>query len=202
MIMHELSNYNVWRCIARDLYRYYGIFTLKVLLREVFWGIGGRFIIWMRLSGYFKGKGAIYFPLYLLTALLHRHYMFKFGICIPCSTRIGEGLYIGHFGSIVVNHAAVIGRNCNLSQGVAIGATYRGSRPGAPVIGENVYVGPGAKIIGGISIGDNVAIGANCVVTRDVPENAVVVGIPGRVISYKGSEGYIRNPVSPSKPSG
>jgi len=60
-----------------------------------------------------------------------------------------------------------------------------------PEIGDNVYIGPGAKIIGNIKIGNNAAIGANCVVTKDVPENGVVVGVPGRVISFEGSAGYI-----------
>jgi len=67
------------------------------------------------------------------------------------------------------------------------------ARPGVPTIGDNVYIGPGAKLFGAIVVGDNAAIGANCVVTHDVPENAVVVGIPGKVISYEGSQGYINN---------
>ncbi len=60
-----------------------------------------------------------------------------------------------------------------------------------PTIGDNVYIAPGVKVFGKIKIGDNVAIGANCVVTKDIPDNAVVVGIPGRIISNEGSGGYI-----------
>jgi serine O-acetyltransferase len=60
-----------------------------------------------------------------------------------------------------------------------------------PVIGDNVYIGPGAKIIGRVNMGSGVAIGANAVVTKDVPDNAVVVGVPAKVISYNGSKGYI-----------
>ncbi len=60
-----------------------------------------------------------------------------------------------------------------------------------PVIGDNVYIGSGAKIIGSVNVGNNVAIGANAVLTKDVPDNAVVVGVPAKVISYKGSMGYI-----------
>ena len=56
---------------------------------------------------------------------------------------------------------------------------------------SNIYIGPGAKIVGAVRIGNNVAIGANCVVTKDVPDNSVVVGIPGKVISQKGSTGYV-----------
>ena len=67
----------------------------------------------------------------------------------------------------------------------------RGKKKGYPQLGDNVYIGPGAKIIGAIRIGNNVAIGANCVVTKDIPDNAVVVGIPGKVISNQGSVGYV-----------
>jgi serine O-acetyltransferase len=91
----------------------------------------------------------------------------------------------------VVNLRSTIGRNCNISQGVTIGRINRGKRSGTPIIGDNVYIGPGAKILGGITVGNGAAIGANCVVTRDVPENGVVVGIPGEVISHTGSEGYV-----------
>jgi len=121
------------------------------------------------------------------------HYTFKYGISIPPETVIGSGFYIGHFGGIVVSPKSKIGKNCNISQGVTIGQTNRGSRKGFPIIGNNVYIGPGAKIIGGVTIGNDVAVGANCVVTKDVPDNAVVVGVPGRVISYDGSRGYINN---------
>jgi len=91
----------------------------------------------------------------------------------------------------VISPKAIIGNNCNLSCGVVIGETFRGKRRGVPVIGDKVYIAPGAKVIGGVTIGDNVAIGTNCVVTKDIPDNAVVIGVPGRIISYDGSIGYI-----------
>jgi serine O-acetyltransferase len=122
-----------------------------------------------------------------------KHYQYRFGIQIPCETTIGTGLYIGHFGGIVVNDQAVIGHNCNLSHGVTIGQANRGARKGCPNIGNGVYIGPGAKIIGAVTIGSNVAVGANCVVTNDIPDDAVVVGIPGSVISFNGSTDYVNN---------
>ncbi len=90
-----------------------------------------------------------------------------------------------------MNEQSVIGKNCNISHGVTIGQTNRGTKKGTPVIGDNVYIGPGALIIGGISIGNNVCIGGNAVVTKDIPDNSVVVGNPGRIISQNGSEGYV-----------
>ncbi|AXY02862.1 hypothetical protein D1115_17910 [Vibrio alfacsensis] len=77
----------------------------------------------------------------------------------------------------------MIGKNCNISQGVTIGKINQGNKIGAPIIGNNVYIAPGAKIIGGIHIGDNVAIGANAVVVTDVPDNVTVGGIPAKIIS-------------------
>lgn len=95
----------------------------------------------------------------------------------------------------MVSAKAIIGNNCNLSCGTVIGETFRGKRRGVPVIGNKVYIAPGAKVIGGVTIGDNVAIGTNCVVTKDIPDNAVVVGVPGRIISYDGSTGYMTRTV-------
>jgi len=132
-------------------------------------------------------------PFYYLSRLIWRHYCYKFGIEIGPSTQIGTGFYIGHFGGIIVNQHARIGKNCNISQGVTIGVSNKGSLAGCPVIGDNVFIGPGAKIFGKIDIGDNVAIGANAVVTRDVPSNTAAVGIPARTIENSNSDGYINN---------
>src|SRR5262249_47225381 len=128
-------------------------------------------------------------PLYILCRRIFTHYRYKFGVSIPHATSIGRGLYLGHLRDVVISDRAVIGDNCNISQGVTIGQSYRGARRGTPVVGNNVYIGPGAKIIGAVCIGDGAAVGANCVVTKDVPRSAVVVGVPGRVVSYEGSKG-------------
>jgi serine O-acetyltransferase len=126
---------------------------------------------------------------------MHRRTMVKYGIEIPYTTRIGPGLYIGHFGGIVVSSEASLGRNVNLSQGVTIGARFRGGRIDAPVIGDRVYIGPGAKIVGACRIADGCVIGPNAVVVGDQDENAVVVGIPGRAIKFTGSAEYCVNDV-------
>jgi serine O-acetyltransferase len=133
------------------------------------------------------------FPCYAIARLWLRRLQVKFGICIPYNTFIGSGLYIGHFGGIVVSSDAIIGKNCNINHGVTIGATYGGKHPGTPVICDNVYIGPGAFVIGGIEIGSHVAIGANTVVNKSVPENAIVVSHPGEIISHKGSGSYVIN---------
>jgi serine O-acetyltransferase len=113
------------------------------------------------------------------------------GIDIPANTQVGKGFYIGHFGEIIINEDVKIGENCNISQGVTIGVGGRGENSGCPIIGDRVFIGPGAKIFGKIKIGNDVAIGANAVVTKDLPDNAVAVGIPAKIISYKGSQDFI-----------
>lgn len=109
------------------------------------------------------------------------------GINIPNVTSVKRGLYIGHYGQIIINSEAQIGENCNLSQGVTIGEKIGGKRPGVPIIKDRVYIGPNAIIFGGITIENDASIGAGCVVNRDIPTKAVVVGNPCRIISFKGS---------------
>jgi len=163
---------------------------------KCFWAFpGARYMFFHRLCVWLKTQGIIYRPFYFITRIIHKHYQYKFGIFIPYNTEIGEGFYIGHCGGIVVNSTARIGKNCNINHGVTIGTKYGGKNPGTPTILNNVYIGPGAKIIGGITVGNNVAIGANCVVTRSVPTNGVVVGVPGKIVSYNGAANYIVNTV-------
>lgn len=143
-------------------------------------------------GGFKVVKRYFIFPFFLIVRMILTHYKFKYGIYILTPTKIGKGLMIGHFGGIII--AATIGDNLTIPHNVTIGQAGRDERKGIPIIGDNVYIGSGARIIGKIRIGNNVAIGANCVVTKDIPDNAVVVGIPGKIISYKGSHDYIQNP--------
>ena len=113
------------------------------------------------------------------------------GISIAPRATIGPGLYIGHFGCIFIGEGVVMGSNCNISQGVTVGIAGRGSKRGSPLIGDRVYVAPGAKVIGPIHIGNDVAIGSNAVVTKTLPDRALAVGIPASVISYEGSFEFI-----------
>lgn len=113
------------------------------------------------------------------------------GICVYPECRIGGGLYFGHFGPTIVHPDAVLGENCNLSQGVTIGGMQVGEYRGAPTIGNRVYVAPNAIIIGKVRVGDDVVVGAGAVVVRSVPDRAVVVGNPARVVSLKGSFDFV-----------
>ena len=103
----------------------------------------------------------------------------RWGIEIPRRVDIDEGLYIGHFGDIHVSAGAKIGKNCILSQGVTVGMSGAGENKGCPELGDNVYVSPGAKVFGKITVGDNVKIGANAVVHHDIPADSLVLLSPG-----------------------
>lgn len=177
--------------VFSDLYRLSGNASLGSLIRNVIFGEAFKYIFWMRTCRYARGNTLLKYSLYPFALLMLQHYTYKFGIGISFEAEIGSGFYIGHFGGIFVYPLCKIGKNCNLSPGVTLGKTNRGKNAGYPTIGDNVYIGPGAKVIGAVKVGSNVAIGANCVVTKDVPDNAVVVGIPAKVISYEGSEGYV-----------
>ena len=135
---------------------------------------------------------AVALLLKIITRLTHGPLCLITGIQIPFETEIGPGLYIGHTGMLVINHDAVIGSDCNIGVGVVIGQAGRGEKKGSPIIGNKVYIGVGAKIIGKITIGDNAAVGANAVVTKDVPSNATVAGIPAGVVNNNGSRDFIR----------
>jgi serine O-acetyltransferase len=113
------------------------------------------------------------------------------GISIPPSVKIGHSFYIGHFGSIIINSNAIIGANCNISQGVTIGVSGQGDKRGVPIIGNEVYIGANSVIAGKISIGNNVLIGACSMVNKSLLDNSVAIGVPALVISQKGSKGYI-----------
>lgn len=114
------------------------------------------------------------------------------GLSFPIGLEIGKGLFISHSGSIIINSQCRLGENINLAPGTVIGFGIKNGKPGYPIIGDRVFIGPGAKIFGPITIGNDVMIGANAVVNSDVPDMAVVAGVPGKVVNYKGSFDYIK----------
>lgn len=112
-----------------------------------------------------------------------------YGVQIPSNTKIGYGLYLGHCVGIVVSCNAVIGNNVNLSHFVSIG----GVEGKAPIIGDNVYIGPNVSLIGDVRIGNNVTIGAGAVVTKNIPDNVTVAGVPAKIIQDTCHPEYVHN---------
>lgn len=158
------------------------IWKFQVLLRECEYlcnkktGVIGRFVSKMKV-------------------LRLMRYGLRLGFSIPVNC-CGPGLCLCHAGTIVINNHAKIGSNARIHAGVNIGGYSKFDdsfdEKVAPIIGDNVYIGPGAKIYGGISIGNNVAIGANAVVNKTIPDNVSVAGIPAHQINERGSRDLIR----------
>jgi serine O-acetyltransferase len=109
------------------------------------------------------------------------------GVELPCEATLGRRFRIDHFGGIVISGDAVFGDDCVIRNGVTVGLRHAGKR-GSPVIGNRVDIGAGAKILGPIHIGDDVAIGANAVVLTDVPSNSIAVGVPARILPRSSAE--------------
>lgn len=120
----------------------------------------------------------------LITLLIFLMYNSK----VPPQAKIGKGTKLGYGGiGVVIHKDSVIGDNCMIAQHVTIGS--RNSRyPGSPVLGNNVYVSHGAIVFGGITVGDNVIVGANAVVCKPVPANAVVAGVPAKIIRMQNED--------------
>jgi serine O-acetyltransferase len=114
------------------------------------------------------------------------------GAELPCEAIIGRRFVIEHIGGIVVSGDAVFGDDCVMRNGVTVGLRNRGVR-GSPCIGDRVDIGAGAKLLGPIRIGNDVAIGANAVVISDVPSNSIAVGIPARIIPRKTEASFGQN---------
>ena len=112
------------------------------------------------------------------------------------SLDIGPGLYIGHPYGITINPGTVIGSNVNLHKGVTLGRENRGSRKGAPVIGNRVWIGVNATVVGCVHIGDDVLIAPNAFINFDVPAHSIVIGNPAKIVYRCGAtDGYINNAV-------
>lgn len=149
---------------------------------------GFRYMFFRRLKDHYGPKSTIG----RISVLFIRHYTYKFGFQI--GGKIGKGFYIGHFGTIVVNGSVEIGENCNIAHGVTIGATRRGDKAGVPEIGNCVWMGTNSIIVGKIRIGNNVLIAPGAYVNFDVPDNSIVIGNPGQIISsLSATAGYINN---------
>lgn len=134
----------------------------------------------------------IYAPFYYL----YNHYKIKYGVDMPVQSQIGEGLVIEHIGGIVINPEVMIGKNCNVYNGVTIGIEKRGKRKGVPQIGDCVWIGANSIIVGNIKIGNDVLIAPGSYVNFDVPDHSIVIGNPGKIIKRENATDiYIKNKV-------
>lgn len=169
--------------IRSDAFRYVSKSDLWSIVKCYFRLHSFRYSFWLRL------RRSNILALRLLAKVMHRSMSVKCGVYIPAETCIGYGLYIGHPVSIIVNKSAVLGDNCNISQGVTIGA----NEGTAATIGCGVYLGPNVCVVEDVHIGDFSTVGAGAVVVKDVPAGATVVGSPARVVRLGGVGKFILN---------
>ena len=148
--------------------------------KRIFWG----FIVFFRINSYFFSKSKtnkLFYPLFVFSFLFYQVVSHIYQIQIPSSGNIGGGIKFAHYSGIVVSASSKIGKNCTLHQNVTIGNGFSDNNMRG-IIGDNVIILPGAVIAGHVHVGSHSIITANAVVTKDVPPNSTVGGIPGRVI--------------------
>lgn len=164
--------------LRQDLFRYIGTdcHKLRSRIRYILFTPGFQYIYCFRHASSARN------PLSrLFWQVLLRRCMFHSGIQIPAGTQIGPGFRISHFGTIVINPAAQIGKNFSIAQGALIGSA-EGKHKGTPVIGDNVIMSANSIVIGGVTVGDYVMIAPGAFVNFDVPAHSIVIGNPGRII--------------------
>lgn len=133
-------------------------------------------ILLFRFASFLYRKKIFFFP-NLITLIIR----ISFACYLPHQLNAGKNLILGYGGLGIIIHAnSIIGNGCHIDQGVTIGGTSK--KKDVPILGDDVYVGAGAKILGPIKIGSNVVIGANAVVLNDIPDNCVAVGVPAKII--------------------
>jgi serine O-acetyltransferase len=175
-------------------YKRCGIYKISLgIIFNVFYiqpNPGLKFMTIFRLVQYFRRRNRLLFYFFYLW---YRRLKVKYGFDISYRTQIGKGLYIGHFGNIVIHGDAIIGNNCNISQGMTIGISNYGTKMGVPIIGDNVFIGPNAAVFGKIHVGNNVTIGANAVVTENIPDGSTILPSKMTILNKDLSDFYIKN---------
>ena len=164
------------KVFKKDLYRYYGE-AGEPLLKKVLRPLEIKYI-----SVFRRAHSCRFLPLKLFYMLKLLELSYRTHIQIPARTSIGEGLYIGHLGRVIIHPDAKLGKNINIGTGVTIGAENRGKRLGAPEISDNCWIGTNAVVVGNVKIGSDVLIAPLTYVNFDVPDHSVVIGNPGRII--------------------
>lgn len=174
--------------LKADFFRYTGTTNKISCGRALISSSALRFLLYFRMCQKFRK----YHPIGFFSRIFYHFSSARCHVEIPFTTYIGEGIYFGHFKNITINAKAKIGSNCNIMQGVTIGNESRGKRKGTPRIGDRVVIGPNSVISGRIFIGNDVLIGPLTFVNFDIPDKSVVIGNPAKIVSEKGSMGYLK----------
>jgi len=172
--------------IISDLHRYHGRVSFFLFIKSLLFVKGFKFSFWLRLAKHYE-KNRL---LRIIPKLMFGYYKRVLVSDINYRADIGYALCIRHVFATTFGGSTVIGNNVTILHSVTLGEK-NGSYP---IIGDNVYLGSGCCVLGGVTIGNNVIIGANAVVTKNIPENSIVVGNPGKIISSNGSPLAVKNP--------
>lgn len=177
------------KMLRADFFRYEGDLSWKSF-KKCFRNPGFHFTIYLRLST----ELSRYSLLGRFARYKYKQLTFKYMYQIPRLTKIGKGLQISHFGTCLVHTKAVFGENCYFSHNIAVGVSKRGPKQGVPTVGNRVWIGANAIVMGNITIGDDVLIAGNSFVNVDVPAHSIVLGNPAKIIPRdNATEGYILN---------
>ncbi len=168
--------------LRRDL-KWVGGHPYRTFISRYCFEPGFKFTVWLRLTRYFFLKGKRALPFFILSRMVYKHLEYKYSFDISYNAQIGPGLTIAHYGYIIVTSNTTLGSNCSLRPGVVFGKKLTEQTDGA-IVGDNVEFGVGAKMIGNVRIGNNVIVGANAVVTKDVPDDSIVAGVPAKVVRH------------------
>ena len=171
--------------IKKDLYRHYG--KKESFVQRLFRKPEIKYTVALRRAHNSKNP---------LRHFRLRYLSHKTGIQIPARTQIGEGFYVGHFGRVVINPDCVIGKNVNIAAGATLGKENRGARKGSPKIGDSVWIGTNAVVVGNITVGNDVLIAPLAYVNFNVPDHSIVIGNPAKIVKRENAtESYIENRV-------
>lgn len=192
----DKENKYILEYIYSDFYRYSGNNDKKLLENELFLNPGLKFSFFLRLCSA-SPKSFIGKRVHAFSYNMHKRYFYKYGYEIPIATKIDKGFQILHFGHLMISPNAVIGENCTIFPGVTLG---QDTKQQAPCLGNNVWVGTNAILIGGIKIGNNVLIAPGSYVNFNIPDNSMVLGNPAKFIikdddRFNHLEGYIVNTI-------
>ncbi|CZF77479.1 serine O-acetyltransferase [Grimontia marina] len=180
-----MKKYSFIYLIKSDLYRQNGKVSFLLFLKDILFRKGFKFVFWMRAAKYFDTTPVLKY----ITKLMFIYYKRAYTSDANYRTDIGPGFSMYHVFATAWDKEVKIGSNVTILHSVTLGRKNNKF----PVVLNNVYIGPGACILGDVVIGNNAIIGANATVTKDVPDNAVVVGNPARIVSYNGSSSALVN---------
>jgi serine O-acetyltransferase len=191
-----MINKNCKEYIRSDFARFgFTKLTLSLIFRLFISQPTFRYLTFYRICSFYSKKHilGIFSRLWLLKMKT------KFGLQLFLKATIGKGFCLNHYGNILIGQGVTIGENCNVGQGVSIGNVSRGKLKGSPTIGNRVWIGPNAVVVGNITIGNDVLIAPLTYVNQNIPAKAVVSGNPFKIHNYNGSEVYVKNLYEPQK---